>query len=55
MVKNQPANAGNVRDRFDPWVRKIPWRRASSILARRIHGQEPGGLPSIGSQRVRHD
>ena len=28
MVKNQPANAGDVRDRFDPWVRKISWRRA---------------------------
>ena len=28
MIKNQPANAGNVRDRFDPWVRKILWRRA---------------------------
>ena len=24
MLKKQPANAG---DRFDPWVRKIPWRR----------------------------
>ena len=24
VVKNPPANAG---DRFDPWVRKIPWRR----------------------------
>ena len=27
-VKNPPANAGDVRDRFNPWVRKIPWRRA---------------------------
>ena len=25
MVKNPPANAGN---RLDPWVKKIPWRRA---------------------------
>ena len=25
MVKNPPANAGNVRD--DPWVKKIHWRR----------------------------
>ena len=24
VVKNLPANAG---DRFDPWVRKIPWKR----------------------------
>jgi len=28
VVKNLPANAGDVRLRFDPWVRKIPWRRA---------------------------
>ena len=42
---------------FDPWVRKIPWRRAwkthSSILAWRIPWT--GGLQSIGSHRVRHD
>ena len=23
--KNPPANAGDPRDRFDPWIRKIPW------------------------------
>ena len=29
MVKNPPANAGGIKScRFDPWVRKIPWRRA---------------------------
>ena len=27
MVKNLPANAGDMRHQFDPWVRKIPWRR----------------------------
>ena len=26
MLKNPPANAGDTRHRFDPWVR-IPWRR----------------------------
>ena len=26
VVKNSPANAGDRRHRFDPWVRKIPWR-----------------------------
>ena len=45
---------------FDPWVRKIPRRRAwlphSSILVWRIPWTEkPGGLQSIGLQRVRHD
>ena len=31
VVKNLPANAGdtrNVGSIFDPWVRKIPWKRA---------------------------
>ena len=31
--KNTPAKAGDVRPRFDPWIRKIPWRREwQSIL-----------------------
>ena len=28
VVKNSPTNAGNMRCEFDPWVWKIPWRRA---------------------------
>ena len=45
---------------FNPWVGKIPWRRkwqpTSSILAWEIPWtEEPSGLQSIGSQRVRHD
>ena len=30
LVKHPPANAGDTRDvgGFDPWVGKIPWRRA---------------------------
>ena len=30
LVKNLPANAGDVRERcsFDPKIGKIPWRRA---------------------------
>ena len=28
VVKNQPAKAGDVKKRgFNPWVRKIPWKR----------------------------
>ena len=27
MVKNMPANAGDKRFRFYPWVGKIPWRK----------------------------
>ena len=48
------------RPGFDPRVGKIPYRwivaACSSILARRIPwSEEPGGLQSIESQRVRHD
>ena len=29
VVKNPPANAGDIkRCKFNPWVGKIPWRRA---------------------------
>ena len=29
MLKNQPANAGRLkRHGFDPWLGKIPWKRA---------------------------
>ena len=43
-----------------PWVRRIPWKRkwqpTPSILAWGIPWtEEPGGLQSMGLQRVRHD
>ena len=48
------------RHGFDPWVRKIPWRRAwqrtSVFLPGESHGQRSlGGLQSTGSQRIGHD
>ena len=27
VVKNVPANLGDMRNGFNPWVEKIPWRR----------------------------
>ena len=45
VVKNPPANGGDIRDvgRFNPWVRKIPWRRkwqpTPVFLPRESHGQ----------------
>ena len=44
----------------DPWVRKIPWRRAwqptpVSLLGESPWTEEPGRLQSIGSQRVKGD
>ena len=65
MMKCEPWLSGKesackAGDRVDPWIRKIPWRRAlatrSGILAWRIPWtEETGRLQSIGSHRVRHD
>ena len=72
MVKNLPANAGDVRDvglipGKIPWWRK--WQRTQVFLPGESYGQRslvsyrslvdyspwgPGGLQSMGSQRVRH-
>ena len=48
------------RPGFDPWVGKIPWRRAWQPTPVFLPGEspwteEPGGLQSMGSQRVRND
>ena len=45
---------------FVPWVRKILWSRKWQPTPEFLPGkipwiEEPGGLQSIGSQRVRHD
>ena len=53
MVKNLPTV-------LETWVEKIPWRRESQPTAVFLPGEspwteEPGGLQSMGSQRVRHD
>ena len=45
---------------LDPWVGKIPWRRAWQPTPVFLPGEsswteKPSGLQSMGSQRVRHD
>ena len=41
--KEPPGNAGDIRHRFDPWVRKFLWRRAWQptpvFLPGESHGQ----------------
>ena len=43
MVKNPTGHAGDMRLGFDPWVRKIPGRRAWQptpvVLPEESHGQ----------------
>ena len=61
VEKNLPTNEGDVkRCRFNPWVGKIPWRKAwqptSVFLPGESHGQRSfGGLQSMGLKRARHN
>ena len=47
------------RPGFDPWVRKIPWRRkwppTPVFLPGKFHGQRSLGLQSMMQQKVRHN
>ena len=59
VVKNPPANTGDLRDSGSNWVGKIPWRRewkpTPSILVWEIPWtEEPGELQSIRAQIVGH-
>ena len=60
MVKNLPANAGNIRDAsLIPGLGRSPGEGMSihfSVLAWTIPwAEEPGGLQSVGSQSVGFD
>ena len=54
------VSAWQCRCEFDPWIRQIPWRRAWQstlvfLLGNILWTEEPHGLQSIASQRVRHN
>ena len=59
MVKNPPETIRGIKSgRFDPWVGKIPWRRAWQptpvfLLENPTDREEQATVR--GSQRVRHD
>ena len=60
VVKNLPANAGDRRHGFDPWVGKIPWRRewqpTPVVLPGKSHGQRSlKGYSPLGLKSIRHD
>ena len=60
MVKNPPANAGDVQDRFTLWVRKILWSRkwqpTPVFLSGKSHGQRSQvGYSPWGRKRVKHE
>ena len=59
VVKNH-LPMQETREGFDPWVGKIPWRRAARYTPVFLPGEspwteEPGGLQSMELQRVRHN
>ena len=49
VVKNPLANAGrHKRCRLDPWVRKIPWRRAQQPTPVFLPGESYGQSSLVG-------
>jgi len=45
VVKNLPANAGDIRDAthpLGPWIRKIPWRKAWRPIPVFLPGESHG-------------
>ena len=58
VVKNPPANATDKKHGFNPWVRKIPWRRAwqpTLVFLENPMNREAHGLHTMGSQRDGHN
>jgi len=64
LTASKPFSSDSLPAMRETWVRSLGWEDAlekemaihSSILAWRIPWmEEPGGLQSTGSQRVRHD
>ena len=60
VVRNLPVSAGDVRDVSSiPGSGRSPGGGHSNPLQysypENLHGQDPGRLQSIGSQRVRHN
>ena len=59
VVKNPPASAGDVRDMRSPgWEDPLEKGVANPLLLlawRILWTEEPDGLQSIGSQRVRYE
>ena len=48
VVKNHPANAGDMRQGFDPWVRKILWRRVWQPTPVSLPGESHGQRSLVG-------
>ena len=54
VVKNPPANTGDGRDGFDPWVGKTPWRRAQQPTPAFFPGKSQGQRSLVGCSPQGH-
>ena len=55
MVKKPAANAGDIkRCEFNPWVRKIPWRRAKKLTPVFLPGESHGQRSLAGHSPQGH-
>ena len=48
MVKNLPANTGDMRLGFNPWVGKVPWRRKWRLTPVVLPGESHGRRSLVG-------
>ena len=59
VVKNLPANAEDMRCEFDPWVRKVLWRRVWQPIPVLLPGESHGQRSLVGystwDRRAGHD
>ena len=49
MVKTLPANTGDIEQGVDPWIGKIPWRRAWQPTPLFLPGEPHGQRILVGS------
>ena len=49
VVKNPPANAGDMQYGLDPWVGKIPWKRAWQLTLVFLPGGSYGQRSLVGN------
>ena len=59
VAKNLSAHAEHIREGFNPWVRKMPWRRAWQPIPILLPGKPHGQRSLVGcsprGRRVRHN
>ena len=48
VVKNPPAQTGDIRDRIDPWMGKIPWSRKWQPTPVVLPGESHGERSLVG-------